>query len=74
MKKSEAEPAVRSLIHTWADLPENAEIQKSDLSFVAFWSWLTDNSWGHTQFRSRTGARYDAELWFDEETGQMWKR
>ncbi len=74
MKISEAEPAIRSLTHIWAKLPENAEFQKSDLSFQVFWNWLSDSNWSYTQFNSRTGARYDAELWFDEETGQMGKR
>lgn len=44
-------------------------------SFSDFKVWLTEN--GHSQyldFRSTVGADYDAEVWFDDELKQNWRR
>ncbi|MBR0734994.1 hypothetical protein JQ636_38575 [Bradyrhizobium japonicum] len=44
-------------------------------SFSAFKSWLFKNDYAHyLNFRSRMGADYDAEMWFDGEFGQNWRR
>jgi hypothetical protein len=44
-------------------------------SFYAFKDWLSANHYSHYQnFRSRMGADYDAEAWFDDELGQNWQR
>ncbi len=76
MKKSEAEPAIRHLIGKW--LSENSAEQshhESGPRFSDFHTWLNLNGYGHyLNFRSTMGPLFDADLWFDEETGQLWKR
>lgn len=73
MKKDEAEKAIRSLATTWFDtLPEE---KREHPSFYAFKDWLSANHYSHyLDFRSRMGANYDAEAWFDDELGQSWRR
>lgn len=76
MKKSEAEPAIRHLIGKW--LSEHGAEQAQQASgprFSDFETWLNLNGYSrYLDFRSTMGSQYDAELWFDEETGQLWKR
>lgn len=74
MQKSEAEKAVRHLCHTWAS--ENGlKIGVDHASFSAFKAWLQAKECGHIlDFKSRMGAEYDAEMWFDQEMKQNWRR
>ncbi|TCU75262.1 hypothetical protein EDE08_103482 [Bradyrhizobium sp. R2.2-H] len=73
MKKSEAEPAIRSLATIWFDtLPAG---KREHPSWYAFKDWLSANNYSHyLNFRSRISADYDAEMWFDDEFGQNWRR
>ena len=73
MKKDEAEPAIRALATKWLDtLPEQ---NREHPSWYAFKDWLSVNHYSHyLNFRSRMGADYDAEAWFDDELGQNWRR
>lgn len=44
-------------------------------SFSSFKDWLSANGYSHyLNFRSVAGADYDAEMWFDDELGQNWRR
>ena len=71
IKKAEAEAAVRGLIHDWA-----SETSVGDHpSFSAFVTWLRAAGYGrYLDFRSTMGPAEDAELWFDQELRQMWRR
>jgi hypothetical protein len=73
LKKHEAEQAIRSLSTTWAaTVSENA---KEHPSFSDFKAWLSSQSYSHyLSFRSVMGADYDAEMWFDQELKQTWRR
>jgi hypothetical protein len=71
--KDEAEKAIRHLCHEWAKAlsPDRREHPH----FSAFKSWLGESGYSHyLTFRSRMGADYDAELWFDQEFKQTWRR
>lgn len=74
MKKTEAEPAIRHLVHEWA---ETVGIEPGSLrqpSFSTFKSWLTEKGYSHyLRFRSVRGPDGDAEQWFDEELRQTWR-
>lgn len=73
MRKDEAEKAIRYLIGEWRrDQPaSNLNAQ----SFYSFRDWLNERGHGHyLTFKSRAGPLFDAELWFDQETKQTWKR
>jgi hypothetical protein len=73
MKKAESEPVIRKLATDWfATLPEE---RRDHPSFLAFKDWLSTKGCSHyLNFRSVAGADYDAEMWFDDELGQNWRR
>lgn len=73
MKKSESEPIIRGLATDWfRTLPEE---KREHPSFSAFKDWLSTKGHSHyLNFRSVAGADYDAEMWFDDELGQNWRR
>lgn len=74
-KKAECEAAVRRLCHDWAK--EKGFTISSDIhpSFIEFKNWLGSNGYAHyLNFRSVAGADFDAEIWFDQELKQMWRR
>jgi hypothetical protein len=66
MTKAEAQKAIRHLCRKWYDtLPQP---KPEAPSFSAFQSWLNESGYSrYLDFRSSTGAYYDAELWFDKE-------
>ena len=72
-KKSECEPAIRSLAHEWFNgLPE---AEREHPSWTAFKAWLGEKHYSHyLDFSSVVGADHDAEAWFDDELGQNWRR
>lgn len=73
MAKAESERAIRALATTWFDTL--SEEKREHPSFSAFKTWLSQNHYSHyLNFRSRMGADYDAEMWFDDELGQNWRR
>jgi hypothetical protein len=73
MKKAESEPAIRALATQWRDtLPEE---KRQHPSFLEFKAWMSKNHYSHyLDFRARMSADYDAELWFDDELSQNWRR
>lgn len=73
MKKVEAEKAIRYLATEWVSTLSDDE--KEHPSFSSFKVWLRTKGYDHyLNFRSRMGANYDAELWFDQELKQTWRR
>lgn len=77
MRKSEAEPLIRSLAHKWATevgFDPNPQSVHNSPSYLTFRAWLVENRYGHLlQFRSTMGPDYFAELWFDQELRQTWR-
>lgn len=75
MTKDEAERAIRHLCHEW-EKEKGVHFTSSDHpSFSEFTSWLGRKGYSrYLNFRSRMGAQYDAEVWFDQEFQQMWRR
>lgn len=74
MKRSEAEPAIRHLVHQWAKEAGVAVGSTEQPSFSAFRRWASER--GHSAyftFRSTMGALEDSERWFDQEMGQSWR-
>ena len=74
MKKSEAQEAFPSLLDAWIIETKQDRGQIGNASFSAFYAWLADKYPHYKKFRSTMGADYDFEGWFDEATGQVWKR
>jgi hypothetical protein len=73
VKKSECERPIRSLAREWFDGLPAAE--REHPSWTAFKAWLEGKGYSqYLDFRSRAGAEYDAEMWFDDELGQNWRR
>ena len=71
--KTECEPAIRALCWQWAkDLSEAKLVHPN---YAVFKHWAAQNGYArYFKFRSRAGADYDAEMWFDQEFNQMWRR
>jgi hypothetical protein len=75
MKKPEAEKAIRYLCHEWGKANNIRPDPNEHPSFSAFKRWLSEKGYSHyLNFRSRMGADYDAEMWFDQEFKQTWRR
>jgi hypothetical protein len=74
MKKDECEGAIRHLCGEWRRQPEQRDKLDSQLYFSDFLTWTRREYPRYLNFRSAISAEYDAELWFDEEFGQTWKR
>lgn len=75
MKRSDAEQAIRPLVHKWRHDSGQTDVPANELHFSAYRAWLYEAGYGHClQFRSTMGTDYDAEMWFDEELGQMRRR
>jgi hypothetical protein len=74
MRKSEAREKFPSLIEAWIKDARIESEHLSDARFSSFYNWLKENYPAYTSFRSTMGSREDLELWFDEATGQLWKR
>jgi hypothetical protein len=70
MTKSEAEKAIRHLVHEWArDCGLNIAVDH--LSFLDFKAWIGREGYSHyLSFRSAVGPDYDAEIWFNHEMKQ----
>lgn len=75
MKKDDCESAIRSLCHRWRSESGQAVRPAEQLSFIAFKNWLAQKGYSHyLSFRTTTSPDYDAELWFDQEFGQVGRR
>jgi hypothetical protein len=73
MNKADCEQPIKSLTIEWRGVLSGQEYEHP--SFYAFRDWLRTNGYGgYLKFRSRMGAEYDAELWFDQALGQTWRR
>lgn len=75
MKKDDCEKAIRALCHDWSEARGLTGAQLEHPSFSDFKSWLSERGYSrYLDFRSVMGADYDAEMWFDQEFKQMWRR
>jgi hypothetical protein len=75
MNKAEAEQRIRSLCTKWRDAVGLSGAQLEHPSFREFKSWLIANGYSqYLDFQSTMGPDHDAELWFDEEFKQIWRR
>ena len=75
MKKSECETAIRQLCHDWAKEKGIVISSEHDPGFSKFTTWLEEKVYSkYLDFRSVAGPLYDAEVWFDQEMKQTWRR
>ena len=75
MKKDECEKAIRHLCGEWARDAALTHAELEHPSFSAFKAWLSEKGYSrYLDFRSVAGSDYDAELWFDQEFKQTWRR
>lgn len=75
MIKNECETAIRQLCHEWAKGKGFLILPDFDPGFGNFKNWLVENHYSHyLNFKSVAGPDYDAEVWFDQELKQMWRR
>lgn len=74
VKKAEAEKAIRYLCHQWRAESGLGGVPENDLSFSDFLSWVRNKYSAYLDFRTTTSVEYDAEMWFDREFHQSWKR
>jgi hypothetical protein len=75
MKKAEAERSIRHLCHQWAEERRLTQQQLECPSFSEFRRWLDEKGYArYLRFRSSMGTIDDAELWFNEEFKQTWRR
>jgi hypothetical protein len=74
MNRPEAEKIHRVMIHDWARETGFSVASGGHPSFSVYKDWATEKSPSLFGFRSRMGADYDVELWFDQELKQLWRR
>lgn len=74
MRKAECERALRHLCHVWRKESDQSEAPADRLSFAQFFSWVEQNYGIYLNFRTTTSVRFDAEMWFDQEFKQAWRR
>jgi hypothetical protein len=75
MEKAEAEKGIRSLCTKWRDAVGLSGAQLEHPKFSEFKHWAIANDYSqYFDFRSTMGPDHDAELWFDDEFKQMWRR
>lgn len=71
--KGECEKAIRQLCREWVRSLSSA--QHEHPSFLEFKLWLCERGYSrYLKFRSTVGAEYQAEMWFDDELKQRWRR
>jgi hypothetical protein len=74
-KKEDSKKAILQAIHMWAKERGISPSPDYHASFLDFKAWLDENHFSHyLKFRSVAGPDYDAEMWFDEEMKQRWRR
>lgn len=74
IKRKEAEPAIRHLVHQWAKATDVEAGADEQPSFSAFKRWAEEKGYtAYFAFRSTMGALEDAERWFDQELRQTWR-
>jgi hypothetical protein len=73
--KPECEKAIRQLCQQWAKEKGINISTENDPGFSTFRIWLEERGFSsYLNFRSVAGPIYDAEMWFDEEMKQTWRR
>ena len=74
MKKPECEAAIRRICHDWfKTLTDPLDIEHP--SYSSFKTWAVRAGYGeYFKFRAVGGPDYVAEMWFDAELGQSWRR
>jgi hypothetical protein len=73
MKKAECEAVIRQLCDQWAGLRGIFKQPEHQPNFSDFYSWMEQNYPRYLDFRTTTSARYDVEMWFDQEFRQTWR-
>jgi hypothetical protein len=74
MKKDDCERAIRSFCHKWREECGLSRTPPDQLSFSDFISWVRQNYSSYLKFRTSLSVDYDAEMWFDQEFNQTWRR
>ena len=74
MKRDDCETAIRHLCHQWRKESGLADLPPDQISFSTFLSWVRRNHSSYLDFRTTTSISYDAEMWFDDEFRQNWRR
>ncbi|NKE43440.1 hypothetical protein HB662_01530 [Roseomonas frigidaquae] len=74
MIRREAEIRIRRHALDWLAEQGAAGTSTDAPSFSSFHAWLTARDPAALDFRSIAGPRYDAEAWYDDVTGQNWRR
>jgi len=74
MKRTEAESAIRHLVHQWAKVVGVRVGASKQPSFSDFRRWTSEQGYSdYFSFRSTMGPLDDAERWFDQELQQTWR-
>ncbi len=74
MKKGECETFIRELCRKWGKRHGVSASPASQPSFQEFISWVRQNYPAYLKFKTSTSVEYDAEMWFDQEFKQTWRR
>jgi hypothetical protein len=73
--RAEAEQKIRYLATKWAHETNYEPKPGWYPSFGEFCTWLDANKWDSVlNFRSKVGARHDAEAWFEDEIRRHYRR
>lgn len=73
MKKDECKEALHQLFGDWGAGLSDEQLEHP--SYYAFKNWAHGKGYSrYFNFRSRMGADYDIDLWFDIYFKQMWRR
>lgn len=73
-KKADAERAIRDLALEWMRDTDYQQKPGHYPSFGSFTTWLESKHYSHyLNFRSRVGARSEAEGWFESEIRNYWR-
>ncbi|WP_139221185.1 hypothetical protein [Bosea sp. OK403] len=73
--QADAEAHIRRLCKVWADERGIPHAATNPPSFLAFSQWMDEKGYSHVfSFRATIGAKQMAEMWFDQELGQMWRQ
>jgi len=73
-RRAEAEKAIRHLALEWMRETDYRPKPGWYPSFNGFTAWLEGKHMSHyLNFRSRVGARFEAEGWFESEIKKYWR-
>ena len=75
LNKGECETANRSLSHEWAASKGIIPSAEIITSYSEFGAWLeSKGDSNYLKFRSAADPDFNAEMWFDDEMKQNWRR